>query len=160
MDDIQQFEGRITAALDRIRRGLEAVDAPRKGPDPADIARLEAALAEERTANAQLEERVKALKDRQDSRLARLEATVEEQKGRMAAVDRDLQALRQANAELREVTGQLRAAVAENVAEPELVNRAMQAELDALRAVRAADIAEVDAVMAELAPLIAPKEAN
>ncbi|EAR49404.1 hypothetical protein OG2516_02973 [Oceanicola granulosus HTCC2516] len=155
MDDISELEGRITRALDRIRAGLDqrAAAAGDAAADAGQAAALEAELAEERTANAQLEERVKALKERQDTRLAKLEAEVGEQRQRLAAVDEEMQRLKQMNAELREVAGKLREAMSEEVAEPHLVNKAMLAELDALRAVRDAEAAEVAAAIGELKPL-------
>ena len=161
MSDISILEGRITAALDRIRRGVEWMDelAAAAPASPADAASHEALslrsrLEEERTVNAQLEERVRALKERQDGRVAQLEAEVAENRVRLSEVDEDMQRLRQANAELRDIGAQLRVALAEGVAEPQLINRAMLAELEALRAARAADLAEVNAVIAELRPLV------
>ena len=161
MSDISILEGRITAALDRIRRGVEWMDelAAAAPASPADVASHEALtlrsrLEEERTVNAQLEERVRALKERQDGRVAQLEAEVAENRVRLSEVDEDMQRLRQANAELRDIGAQLRVALAEGVAEPQLINRAMLAELEALRAARAADLAEVNAVIAELRPLV------
>lgn len=162
MSDISILEGRITAALDRIRRGVEWMDelaaAVPDGPSgvPAQEAgALRAKLDEERTVNAQLEERVRALKDRQDGRVASLEAEVAENRARLTGIDDDMQRLRQANAELRDISGQLREALAQGVVEPQLINRAMLAELEALRATRAADLADVNAVIAELRPMIA-----
>ncbi len=38
--------------------------------------------------------------------------------------------------------------------EPHLLNRAMMTELEALRAARAADVAEMDEILSELKPLI------
>lgn len=156
MSEISELEGRITAALDRIRRGLDAIPASvvAEAPDPAALSDLEARLDEERTANAQLEERVKALKDRQETRIAALEADVSSERARIQRMDADLQGLRETNADLREVTAQLRAAVADSLAEPELVNRAILAELDGLRATRDADRAEVEAILAELKPIV------
>jgi hypothetical protein len=40
------------------------------------------------------------------------------------------------------------------VSEPHLVNKAMLAELEALRATRSADAAEMDAILEELTPII------
>lgn len=161
MSDISLLEGRITAALDRIRRGVEWMDelaasAPTLPQDHAksDADNLRARLDDERTVNAQLEERVRALKERQDGRVAQLEAEVAENRARIAAVDTDLQALRQTNAELRDVAAQMREALAQGVTEPQLINRAMLAELEALRAARAVDLAEVNAVIATLRPLL------
>ena len=101
-----------------------------------------------------VEERVRALKERQDGRVAQLEAEVADNRLRLSEGDEDMQRLRQANAELRDIGAQLRVALAEGVAEPQLINRAMLAELEALRAARAADLAEVNAVIAELRPLV------
>ena len=161
MSDISLLEGRITAALDRIRRGVEWMDelAAAAPPIPLDSAQTEVTslrirLDEERTVNAQLEERVRALKDRQDGRVAQLEAEVAESRARIAAADADVQGLRQTNADLRDVAAQLREALAQGVTEPQLINRAMLAELEALRTARAIDLAEVNAVLAELRPLL------
>lgn len=172
MTEITDLEQRITAALNRIRRGVEAlesraIDARQDAGQPASagpgadagrLAGLEAELEDERTANAQLEERVKALKLRQDGRLAELEAQVLAQNGRFGTLDGELQRLRQTNADLREANARLRDAVAEDLVSPELVNAALKAELDALRAVRATDRAEIDAIIGELQPLIAETE--
>ncbi|MEL6960659.1 MAG: hypothetical protein AAGL89_17105, partial [Pseudomonadota bacterium] len=94
MSDIESLEGRITAALDRISAGAERLAALEPAPVAADgapsedlaaqVAQLTARLDEERTANAQLEERVKLLKERQDGKLAELEANVEAGRGRSA----------------------------------------------------------------------------
>ena len=161
MSDISLLEGRITAALDRIRRGVEWMDelaaaAPAIPQDSnhTEIDDLRSKLDEERTVNAQLEERVRALKERQDGRVAQLEAEVSESRVRFAAIDIDLQGLRQTNAELRDITAQLREGLAQGVSEPQLINRAMLAELEALRAARAVDLAEVNAVISELRPLL------
>ncbi|NCO87388.1 MAG: hypothetical protein GW886_12240, partial [Rhodobacterales bacterium] len=118
------------------------------------ILALEMRLVDEQAVNAQLEERVRALKDRQDTRMAALDAQIAGQRQAIAALDQELQALRQSNADLRDLNAQLRAAAEDGVAEPELINRAVMAELDALRATRAADVAELDAVITALKPLI------
>jgi predicted nucleic acid-binding Zn-ribbon protein len=175
MSEIAQFETRISAALDRIRTAAkaahaagevpdEAVDqltAPDAAPAPAaataqdaDLVELRRQLDEERTANAQLEERVKALKQRQDGKLNDLEGAVKAGRKRATEMDRELQRLRQVNAELREINDQLRQAVEAGLSEPHLVNKAMMAELDALRATRAADAAEMDAILGELRPIL------
>lgn len=163
MNDIADLESRITTALDRIKRGLEAAPAaaaPATGASEAEVGALNAKLEEERTANAQLEERVKLLKERQDGKLAELESSVEAGRGRSARMDRELQRLRQVNAELRDINNQLREAVTAGVSEPHLVNKAMLAELEALRATREADAAEMDAILQELTPIIEREAAD
>jgi DNA repair exonuclease SbcCD ATPase subunit len=165
MSELPQLETRITAALDRIKTGLDGLSVPAPVPEPdvdgADVsaltlqvAELGAKLDEEQTANAQLEERVRLLKERQDGKLAQLESDVDAGRARSARMDRELQRLRQVNAELRDINGQLRDAVSAGVSEPHLVNKAMLAELEALRATRAADAVEMDAILQELTPII------
>lgn len=164
MSELPQLETRIAAALDRLKHGLDGLSAPVAPVAPVDdidhsanaekLATLSAQLDEEQTANAQLEERVKLLKERQDGKLAELESNVDAGRSRSARMDRELQRLRQVNAELRDINSQLRAAVSEGVSEPHLINKAMLAELEALRATRAADAAEMDAILDELTPIV------
>jgi hypothetical protein len=149
-----EFDSRIAAALDRIRVGLNGLGAAPLAADGASIAALRAELDDERAASAQLQERVRLLKERQDTRLLQLEQALTQEKATRAAMDDDLQALRQSNADLRDMVASLRAAAASGVTAPELVNRAALAELESLRATRAADRAELAAVIAELEPLI------
>ncbi len=151
MSEINALEGRITAALERISAGMSQVSS---APVSDDAAALQTQLDEERTANAQLVERVKVLKDRQDTKIAELEARVSAQSAQMATLDGELQRLRASQADLRDMNAQLRSVAAEGAADPELINRALIAEIDALNAQRSADAAEVDAILAELKPLI------
>lgn len=153
MSEIEALRDRIEVAFGRIEEALGRVQAiPERVVDPAELEAVRAELADERVVQAQLEERIRALKERHEKRVAELEAAVEAERGRLAALDHELQRLRQSNADLRDVAGQLRAALAEDVAEPELVNRAMVAEIEALRATRAADLAEIEAVIDTLRP--------
>ena len=123
------------------------------GPDPR-VAELEKQLEDERLANAQLEERVQALKARQDGRVAELEAAAEGNLAKLARFEKDINRLREVNAEWRANNSRLREALGDGITEPELIYRAMAAELEALRALRQADATEVDAVLDELRPLI------
>jgi chromosome segregation ATPase len=154
MDDLTEIRSRLLDALATIETGLDRLHAQAEAGDGADPVALAAALEDERVVTAQLEQRVRTLKERQDQRLAALDGQIMAQRDQIAALDAELQRLRQANADLRDVAGQMRSALSEAVAEPELVNRAMLAEIEALRATRAADMAEVNAVLAELKPLV------
>ena len=156
MNDINDLQTRLGVALARIRSASE-----RLKPDDDDeesVAGLKARLDEERVANAQLEERVRVLKDRQDNRIAELEAQVSASADRFAALDQEVQRSQQVNAELRAVAEEMHRALADGVAEPELVNRAVMAELDAIKAARAADRQEMDTLLSELQPIL--KEAE
>ncbi len=158
MSDISELESRITAALDRIGQGLEALG-PK--PDPAageELQQLRVALEEERVVNAQLEERVRAIRQKQESTVSKLTQEVERLRQLLEDGESGIAQLRKVNAELRANNGALREAVAQGVAEPHLINKSMMAELEALRAARAADRTEIDAVLAELAPLVEPAQ--
>ncbi|MGC9418449.1 MAG: hypothetical protein ACP5EN_05685 [Rhodovulum sp.] len=154
MSDITEFERRITAALERIGTGLgglEKVDPDR--PDPAEFAALRDALESERTANAQLNERVKAIRERQETQVARLDQRAQDMTERAAKLEAELDRLRGVNARLRETSAALRAANAQGLGDPAAIDAAMAAELDALAVLRESDRAELEEIMAELKPL-------
>jgi predicted nucleic acid-binding Zn-ribbon protein len=165
MSDIEELQGRILAAMERASRGLEKLAvAKEEGPD------LSQELDEERLANAQLTERVKTLKQRLETETAEVQAKLDaaeaqlaqsaDGQSRIAKLDIELQRVRRANAQLSEACAALRAANEKGVGEPHLINKAMLAELDALRAARAADIAETDAILSALTPLVAAAQEN
>ena len=119
---------------------------------------------EEKMANSQLEERVKTLRSRLEEAQAApaapmvsdaaLMERVEAQRESMAALDAEMQRLKTANDMLRKTCEEMRGALQDNVGEPHLVNKAMLAELEALRAARAAEEAEIRAVLGAMAPLL------
>ncbi|WP_439124923.1 hypothetical protein [Marivita sp.] len=169
MTQIDELQHRITAALDRVAQGVtrieeraaEAAAAPAEQPgiDPAEVARLQDALDEEKLANAQLEERVRKLHETHREELEAAKAAVAPAASPIptvdvAALDLDLQRLRQSNEMLRATNEELRAALAENVGEPHLINKAMLAELEGLRAARSVEAAETRAIVASLTPLL------
>ncbi len=161
MSDLAELERRISAALDRIGQGVEVLSAA--APDPEQegrVAELEAALEEERLANAQLEERVKAIKERQDTTVETLNEEVSRLRDLLAEEEIAVGRLREMNGALRDNNEALRAAISAGVAEPHLVNKSMMAELEALRAAQTADRAELDAVLGELGPLVTAMEAG
>ena len=156
MSDISELEGRITSALDRIGQGLDAL-APK--PDPGageEVQQLRVALEDERVVNAQLEERVRAIREKQEITVTKLTQEVERLRGLLEDGESGVARLRKINGELRANNVALREAMARGLAEPHLVNKSMMAELESLRAAQAADRTELDAVLAELAPLVEP----
>ncbi|NDV00476.1 hypothetical protein [Pseudoroseicyclus tamaricis] len=154
MEELHELEARISQALHRIQAGMGAMNRPVAGQGPEDFARLEAALDEEQTANAQLEERIRTLKGKLERAKEEQAAEAERHREGMGRLDGELQGLQEANAELRDASEQLRRAAEEGVSDPELINRAMKAELEALTASRAAEIAEIDAILAEFRPVL------
>ena len=150
MSNIDELQRRITTAMDRVAQGLDKIGGAPTGPDPETMQALE----DERTANAQLTERVRALKTKSDNEMAAMRAQLEEGEARMAQLDIELQRLRRANEQLTDACAALRDANNEGVGDPHLINKAMLAELDGLRAARASDVAESSAILAALAPLL------
>ncbi|WP_138933751.1 hypothetical protein [Roseovarius arcticus] len=160
MSDIDAMQSRIMAALDRIGQGLDGLGAV---GDADEVKTLRQEVEDEKLANAQLEERVKQLGARAREAETALAAAgdadaakAEESSARAKAlkrIDSELSSLRHANQQLRENNTALREANAKGVAEPHLINKAMMAELDGLRASRAADRAEMDVILTELAEI-------
>lgn len=157
MSDMDALQGRIMVALDRIGAGLDALG----GASGDEVEALRQALEDERLANAQLQERVRHLNERtreaeEEARTAGYGAEQERKRHAEALrrTDADLQSLRLANQQLRDSNAALREANASGVVEPHLINKAMMAELEALRAARAADRAEIDLVLGELGSLV------
>ncbi|WP_299289043.1 hypothetical protein [uncultured Tateyamaria sp.] len=154
MSEIDALQQRLTAAMDRIATQMGALGSAGGG----DTGALEAALEDERLANAQLNERVRKLSEKQESAAqAAADATAAAQE-RVETLDLELQRLRKANDQLRQSNAALRLANEEGVGEPHLINKAMMAELEALRAARAADVAEASSIIGALAPLLDAKE--
>jgi predicted nucleic acid-binding Zn-ribbon protein len=158
MSEISELEARVLAALDRIAAGADrlARSAPVPASDPAELAALQAALEDERIANAQLTERVKAIRDRQEQTVAALEGRVKALQQRAERAERQAAQVAQMNDRLRETAAALRKAVAEGA--PEIsaaLDAALLAELEATREAQAADRAELEAIVAELQPMVA-----
>ena len=154
MSDISELERRIAGALERAGQAMEQMAAAGDGQADGDSASLAAELEAERVANAQLEERVRAIKDKQETTLAALEAEVTKLRASVATRDTELQRIRAVNDELRRSNGALRDANAQSLADPHLVNTSMMTELESLRAARSADRAELDDILATLEPLV------
>ena len=163
MSNIEEMQGRIMAAMERASRGLEKLGAEQDaGPD------LTQDLEDERLANAQLTDRVKTLKQRLETETAAIQTKLDAAEAKLAQNDQaeakmrdldvELQRVRRANAQLSDACAALREANAEGVGDPHLINKAMMAELDALRAARKAETAEADAILQALSPLVQSQE--
>jgi chromosome segregation ATPase len=158
MQDITELERRISAALERIGRGVDGIptaqgDPPAPQPvagDSDELASLRAQLEEERTASAQLQDRLKGLKDRELAQTAQLQEKIDRMTRQLDVQGLELQRMRRTTIGLREQLRQLREQQAAGVAEPHLINKAMLTELDALRATRLTEMAELDEIAAAL----------
>jgi chromosome segregation ATPase len=169
MSDIEELERRIAAALDRIGSGVEGLsaesgdaeaEAVAREEDLAEISRLTEALAAEKDANAQLEARVQDLRDKQDTVIGTLQDEVQQLREGMTHHDSDVQRIKRVNAQLRANNASLREANEAGVSDPHLINKAMLSELEALRVSHEADRAEMDAILAELKPLVSDDQEN
>ncbi|MCV2871046.1 hypothetical protein OEZ71_01925 [Defluviimonas sp. WL0050] len=156
MSDMQELARRLSAALERIGTGLEAsaADGSAASSSGAGTAALQEALDAERTTNAQLTERVRAIKDKQETMVSALEEKVARLTKQLDASGVELQRQKRLNADLAEANRALSDAATKGMAEPDLINRSLQAELEALRAARAAEMAEMEEILSELKPLI------
>mgnify|MGYP006291582955 CR=1 FL=1 len=166
MADISELEHRITTALDRISAGVEKLSRPPEpGPEaPApeagetgaaaeagEVARLTDELEAERTANAQLEERIAALKQQQadeleaerkakaelEQRLAELKdqetKELEAERAAKAQLEQRIAALKQEQAEELEELRSENLELDEQVRAAHNRNRALKRKLDELR---------------------------
>lgn len=133
MSDIPQLEQRIAAALERIRAGLDSLPGGAAAEAEALAAKV-GALEAELAGKAGLEAEIAQLRDG----LAQAEAEKAEMLGTME--------------KLQTVNADLRLAASEGVTDPEVINKALAADLEALQAARAADLRDIEAILGELLP--------
>lgn len=163
MTDLTTYERRLTQAMDRIARRLDGglAGAPRATAAPASsdrIAQLEAELEKERSANAQLSERVHQVRQRQDTMIAQLERRLARLTEQLDLQSLEMLRLKKANGKLIDANAALRESQVAGVAESTVLNKSMAAELDALQAARRAEMAEMEEILAELKPLLAAEQ--
>jgi hypothetical protein len=155
MQDLGELEQRLAVALDRIGAGIAGLRADATpAPDTLGNADLQMALDEERMLSAQLNERLRAVKEKETETQSLASAKLDQMSVQLDAQGAELKRMRNTNVQLREVLHILREAAAQGLSDPHLVNRAMLAELEALRATRLTEVAQMDEILAELAPLI------
>jgi hypothetical protein len=174
MQDLAELERRIAAALHRIGEGIETLTAAASPPasappqdDHASIAgaeriqQLEQALSAERHTVAALREQLEAHAEQApaadpapDMDRAELEARIEKMTAMLDVQGLEIHRMRKTVVQLRENLRGLRRAQTANLADPEQINRAMMAELEAIRVTRLSEVAEMDEILTELTPLI------
>lgn len=160
--EIAELERRITAALERIGRGVESygIQAPPDMAGADSVSTLTEALDEERMANAQLTERLRMIKDKD---AAEKTALSHERDALQTQLDAQTEQMTRLRASLDQVNGELadlRDMAERGMVEPEHINRAMLAELEALRSARAFEAAEIADIAAALTPLIEEARAH
>lgn len=159
MQNLAELEQRINVALERIGRGLDTLagqaasappPAPEPAADPAELIQLRAELEAERAAHAQAQDRLRAIKERDLAQAGQSQEKVERLTRQLDVQGLELQRMRRTTVSLREQLRQLREAVAAGVTEPHLINKAMLTELEALRASRLTEMAELDEIASAL----------
>lgn len=169
MTEIDEYGRRIAYALDRIGRGVELLQA-RPAVEPAvepvadpvvvetvvaedpRIAELSGALEAERQTNALLSERVRAIREKQETTLSAMEKRLVLATQAMEAAQAETARLRRANHDLSAANAALVEAGGDHA--PHLVNAALQAEVEALRAARALEASELDELLSAIDPLV------
>lgn len=158
MKELAELERRINHALDRIAQGIERIPAAEGATVPAadgdEVAALQAALKAEKARTAQLAEKLRATPRESGGNATQLQRKIERLTGQLDVQGLELQRLKKTNAQLTETLRALRQATETGIADAGAINRALQAEVEALRAERLAEIAEMDEILAELKPLI------
>lgn len=161
MAEIAELEHRISAALARISAGVDRLGKAEDAPSAAqagEIARLQALLDVERAARAEADAALAERRSTEETdvsvraEVARLTRQLDEQ-------SLDNQRLRSSLAQLREELRRLREAVESGVADAPLLNRALQAELESLRAARASETTEMAEILTQLGVIVEGEEA-
>lgn len=156
MNDVADYRQRITAALDRIGVGLAQAGGGADAGAATEMAGL-------RAENAKLAERLMAAEASLEKAArgtappagtAALEKRVADLTRAADTAAAELQRQKRVLVHLAELNRDLREAQARGLADPQLLNRALGVELDALRAARETEAAEMAAILAELAPLV------
>ena len=168
MTEIEDLQRRIAVALDRNGRGVDrlsttgATDGAKAQLNAAtsELSRLKAALEEEKTVNAQLTERLKAVKGRDGATTQALETRIEGMTRQLDVQGLEMQRLRKSTAQLRDQLRAMTEAAVDGGTDVSMINRAMATELEALRALRSAESTEVEEILSELTPLIREAAAN
>lgn len=161
MSNVSDLERRLSRALDRIARTAQTLSvAPEKDAAAEALEALQKELDRERQKNAQLQGEVATLRHRQESSFSTLERKLGRMTEQLDLQSLEMLRLKKANTKLIEANRQLRESHEAQVLEPSTINRSLVAELEALRAERAAEAAELKDVLGELKPLISPEDAN
>ncbi len=161
MSNVSDLERRLGRALDRIAKSAQKLGAaPSDSDQSSEVDELRNQLEAERAKTAQLSERVNAVRNRQEGPFATLERRLARMTEQLDLQSLEMLRLKKANTKLIEANRQLREGSEAKIIEPSTINRSLLAELEALRAERAAEMAEMEEVLGELKPLISSEDAN
>ncbi len=157
MSQIEELQGRIAAALDRISQGMDLQANSNLGDadDGAEVEALRKELEEERVASEQLKERNKVLSERVQELTERLEQDdqgelVQTLRGRLEKNKANIERLHELNDNLRDSNANLREANKSRVGEPHLINSSMIAELENHKAMREMEKEALESLLSSL----------
>ena len=161
--------------LAKAREAASAAPADAPPPDEEALSALEAEVQRRQEVEDVLRRRIQRLREERNGyRAERTEAKeqLDEVQGRLDQLEavagpggggaaREMTRLRQSNRALRDTIEEMREGIGNDaVANSDLVTAALAAELESLRAERAADAAEAQAILAEIRPVLDAGEAN
>ncbi|HRK43599.1 MAG TPA: hypothetical protein PLH11_11215 [Gemmobacter sp.] len=140
-----------------------AIDAEAEVAPPAEDGALEALRAElaaEKAQVAALMERIRALKGRESRNEAGLQARIDQLTKQLDVQGLELHRLRKSMIQLREALRVLREGADGACVDAAMINKAMLAELEGLRAARSSETVELEEIIAELAALTGEEKAD
>lgn len=155
MTDISQLESRLDAALSAV--GQKLSDAA-QGAEVAEKLKLETAKVE--SLSGQLERaraKVVALRadlQKRDVDGADLQAQIDALKSEAADLTEQRDKARAYASNLKSTQAEMRKQLEANVSDPDLINRALEQEMEHMSEQHAADLAEVNGILARLTPLV------
>lgn len=165
MNEVAQLEERLDAALGALSAG----------GDPAETDALQTRIAELEKALKKAEKRAQKAAEALAATQAELESLQEEYREEdaaddadIAALDRQIASLGQAQQDafeemrkskqyaqhIRKLNAKLRKANAQNVGDANLINASLEADIEAMKSQREADLAELNGIIARLTPLV------
>ena len=154
MSDISDLENRLSAAMERIGRGVETLSDKPPEADPQELEDLRQALEAEKHISAEMQERIAEMETQHAAEIAELKEADSTRDESILELDLKCQRIKNTNQKLRENNRNLRESNQKNISDPGLINASLQAELDGLRAMREAEAAEAAAIISELMPLL------
>ncbi len=167
MQEIAELERRITFALERVSKGLAQLNtqstAPQANAAPdtsVDTAALRTELEEERTVTAQLQERLRVIKEKEVLALEALQSQLASMSGMLSKQNAELGRLRRTLSDTTLELANVTDAAQSGSIEAAHINAAMQSELQALRLLRASEADELQSLVAVLTPLIEEVPSN
>ncbi|KRW93161.1 hypothetical protein [Paracoccus sp. MKU1] len=153
-DDLNRSEKRLIAALDRIDQFLDRAALERHAPPPASSAEdVQARLHEAQAENRRLSQELAALHERQATTFSACEARLAEAHRRLVQAGQEAARLAAANEVLAEANRALIEAQDGGGSQDE-IRRALEAEIESLRAERAAEVAQIGEIVEALDRMI------